>query len=515
MKFLLIYFLCFSFIINEAGANQPPISFTHNTSQQFRFTPGQPGQHQRITNSLLQFIAQGNNKIRAFTNYTLDAQILVSIQNRGIRIAIKEASITGDVFYRDFLIDELLMPDKLNLQIDIKDIAGNTLETIYLNNFDFGSGNDTLVAFSSNIILNQKFVAEVIKAEYFYSDKKIEELNLWNAALTSYYEAGNQIEQAFHLISNLNPDNLETMLVDEFHLCRAESIAGEVMYAPFQKVYFTLKFDPLNISVRLNKLIEEISNLRRRYNFNISHIDSLLFSQANFELAKGNPTRGKELLRRVLIYHPTHVPAHLILARGELLSGRVDLAVNRIKPFVGETRPAPSWIDMTKKFASDLFDHEIESAKNALENGGYLDAKNKLKMLESFCVASVLWECPETLFTTTQMAYHGMYNSFLRVARMAYLTGKYSLAEFYTEMAISYQQENPKYITNSIEAITILRLIYEAYLQNAEMARNNFDTALAQDFINRAIALCQKYPCLGCVSITEEATKEISIGVNN
>ena len=500
MKFLFFAFLYFSLVINEISANQPPCSTTHNISQHFRFTPGQPGQHQRITNEMLQLIAQGNNTLRAFADYTLNSQIELNVLNNGIRITVKEISLSGDVFYRDFLIDELLMPNKLNLQIGIKNVEGNVLETIYLNNFNFGGGNDTLVEFDSSILLTHGVETHIVKAEYFYSEKKTVELNLWNGALTSYYAAGSQLDRAFDLISNLDPENLETILVDEFRLCQAESIAGELMFAPFQNINITSKSDPLNIRVRLYQLIRDVSDLRKRYNFNISHIDSLLFLQANSELAKGNQAKGEELLRRVLIYHPSHLPAHLILARGEILSGRVDLAINRIKPFVGERRPAPGWIGMTKKFASDLFDHQIESAITALENGGYLDAKNKLKILEGFCVASVLWECPETLFSATQMAYHGMYNSFLRVAGMAYNTGKYNLAEFYAEMAINYQFENKKYIPDAGEAIHLLRLVYISYITNAEIAQANLDSYAAQDLLQRAKALCERHLFLDCKS---------------
>jgi hypothetical protein len=513
MKFCLAIFLFLQITAFGLPASNPLVTLTHRHEQEFRFRPGRQDPRYEITNFLLQTISDGNQKLRVFTSYSLSANISISLLNvdgtYGITVSVDEVLLNGDIYYKEFFIGDVLRPQVLDILIHITDNSGKILKSVYLSEFDWEKNVDKLIPVSLKNNVRNDVRLQVVETEFYYLDSSLEKFRHWKEALASYYRAEEMIDKATHLIEHLGFDDPETIILDEFRLCEAEVIAGELRFAPFHKKINLDVNDPLDLKNRLQELYLRVASWRREFNHNISHIDSLLFNKASDEIEKGNIVKGKDLLNRTLVYHPLHVPAHLKLGEFEILEGRADLALNRLKSFMGAVKPSKVWEKMAVEFTEDLFEDQIKIAGETMKDGRYLDALNQLKLLESFCNVSEVWECPSILFATMQLAHYGMYHSYLSVARRAYVSANYSFAETYAGNAIEYQRKNNTYITDDHEVIRLLNHVYDVYLESAGEARLRLDFATAGNFIDRAEALCSKYPGLNCIENLAVLKEEI------
>ncbi len=472
--------------------------------QYFRFKPGpQPVKHE-ITNLLLQTISEGNQQLRVFTQYSIKSKYClkpVDVQGSlGVVMKISELSLDGDIYYRELPMREILIPDKLDLTIHIKDDTGKVLEDLRLHAWDWRFDDKEEKVILSDIAYSDQttFLFEVVHLEFYYSEASLHRKKKWMEAIASYYEWDKHISSTMDLLDGLTFTNPQTVMLNEFTLCEAEVIYGQLLYAPFYQHLNLSKRDPRNIKGRTENLADQLQALREGFNRNISYVDSLLYEWALIEYEKGNTSKSKQLWERTLAYNPMHVPAHIALAEMELEEGLQEKAMNRLKSYMGRIKPASVWTDMALDFSSKMFEEQITSAKDLMEDGRYLDALKQLDVLEDFCMEIQLWVCPESLFETIQLAHTGMYNSYLSVARRAYQSANYAFAETYATSAGNYQMDFSVYIPDDSEVIELLTLVYKDYIQNAEDARLRNDFGMAENYLDRAMELCGMYPHIEC-----------------
>jgi hypothetical protein len=513
MKFLSVCFFIFLFSVINTAADVVASPYVYKHEQEFRFRPGIQQPRYEITNFLLQTLADGNQKLRVFTSYSLSGEILFEPVNsngrKGVKVTVGDMVMSGDITYREFSVSEVLKPGMLEFRLLIKDQSGRGLHTLLVDDFNLATDNGKIFDLPITNNRNNDLTFEVVQAEFYYHEYSLNKFNNWSAGLSTYYKAETMLNQASDLIDGLTYDNPESVILGEFRLCEAEVLLGELRFAPFHKHIDLSQNDPLNIKEGISDLDHKLSQLRKGFNFSISHIDSLLYTQGVGELESGNISRGRELFQRALVYNPMHVPAHLALAEFELQEGRADLAMNRLGSFMGKVTPAGVWVELARDFAKTAFDRQIKLALETMADGRYLDALNQLKILDSFCNIAEIWECPEALFRSLQMAHYGMYNSYLSVAQRAYQSSNYSFAETYAESAVKYQRENFTYLPDDYEVIRLLNLVYDAYIRNSQDARIRMDFGAAVNYVDRAMALCESYPRINCVDNLAQLREEI------
>ena len=131
LKYLItgLLFIFTSSWLYAASENQ--IDLHKQVQQEFSFDP-YPDQHARVINQILLMIADGAGKIRAFTKYHYKADLIINLhlnQDNKYVLAIKpeKETLTGDIFYRDFSLEHVLVPDLADIRLRITDASGGVL----------------------------------------------------------------------------------------------------------------------------------------------------------------------------------------------------------------------------------------------------------------------------------------------------------------------------------------------------------------------------------------------------
>ena len=526
-KISLLFTLIFIFLSISVFSNlsaEEGNKYIH--SQEFRFKPGGHSGSDHVMNTLLQIIADGNQKLRVFTRYhfscSISAELFSQNNNTGqLLMRIQKPMMTGETKYRHFDLENWLLPSLLDISIKIKDVNNDVLRELKFKDLDWQDENylDSVLTFKFNGLPPVSELELVISSVSFrYPDEFIDEAIFLQKALQTYYDAQEQINTVYSVINDLDSIKHETVILDEFRLCDAEATIGQLRFAAFQDFQMIREKDPLGNIENINHLRNELKKLRIEFNFVISHIDSMLYEQGRTFLEEGEIEKARSAFERAVSYNNLYIPAQLSLAAMELEAGMPAMALSRLAKFMGKVRPPANWMNDIGRFSQKVFEIEIARASKLAAADRFLDALRILDELDGFCQRINEWECPGELQQSLIDMHYGMYRSYLRVAGRAYESGNFSFAVTYIESARQYQHENSQYLSSDRESISLLQDVADAYFFSADRAMLYYDYATAVKMLEQAKDLCSNYRELMCRSdidnrLAEAETKKAEAAI--
>ena len=507
MKAAFLLTLIFLFQSTSVFSNLPAKEknkYIHH--QEFRFRPGVQSGSDHVMNTLLQIIADGNQKLRVFTQYDFTCNITVEVfaadNNTGkLNLNLNDVRVKGETTYRHFDLEQWLTPSLLDISIKIKNDGNSVLRELKFAGLKWQDENfpDKNLTFNLNgfpPISELEF--KISSVNFRYPDEFFYDVISLQKALLAYYDAEGQINKVNSVIHELDQLSPETVILDEFRLCDAEGTIGRLRYAAFQNFSMITDRDPEGHIESISQLWADLKKLRKEFNFVISHIDSLLHEQGITFLEKEERGKARASFERALSYNNLYIPAQLSLAVMDFEAGQSSLAMNRLAAFMGQVHPPAFWINDITSFSQILFENEIERAGKLAADDRFLDALRILDELDGFCHKINVWECPAELQRSLIDVHYGMYRSYLRVAGRAYESGNFPFAVTYIESARQYQKENSQYISSESESTSLLQDVADAYFFSADRAMLYHDYAMALKMLKEARDLCQNYPELAC-----------------
>ncbi len=490
---------------NVLFAQQTPAPFIINHTQQFVFDANARQGSSLIVNDLLQMIADGTGKLRVFTQFSFSSRVEVSFAMGGNNLLVypkvHDIIFTGDTRYRYFSIQKYLTPSLIDLVVRINSSDGRLISEIPVKNFAWE--NSTGAPAISIVLPNngrgrENYSVSVAGVNFGYDEEFLTSIKNLNQTFAAYYRAPGQIEKAFGLVDGLDPENFERAILDEFRLCEAEALAGELNAQPFISLISPDGPDPENVITRLSILNDHLGELRKGFNHTLVFIDSLYYQHGLRLLQLRDTLKARESFSRAIVYNPLHIPAHISLATIDLYSGKPADVMERMASLLGPAAIPGKWSPKLYNFISEMFHYESNRAADAMADGRFFDALRILSRVEALCRDAARWDCPQELFDKTRDVHYGMFRSYLSVARRAYVSGNFSFAVQYINSALDYRDANKTYITNDREAMELLQMVVDGYYVAAEKAweRNDFSAASSQ--LETALELCRKHPVLQC-----------------
>ncbi len=518
-KLIFLTFVAFCFLQGSfASQSIPSINVDHH--QEYRFLPGATRNNDLAVNDLLQVLAEGNGKLRVFTGYDFQCNITLDFAqtekgNHNVLLTISNPAILGDKHYKDFPLDKHLYPPLADIKLLVTGRDSTVLNELNLSDvswqdkafpisihsfrLDKSNGNNTLVT------------VKVASVKFHYGEEYNEQVALLSNSLASYYAAHTSLEEITVVLQDLDARDYENTILNEFVLCEAEVIMGQLQHAPFLRELPLDEIDPESIIPRMATVEKQIDSLRNAFNHIISNIDKHLYSKGKELLAGGDTLKASEYFNRVLVYNPLHIPSHIAQGTLELEKGAYNAVMNRFAKILGPVGLPSQWTTQAHEFSAQIYSHRTLDASEAMQDGRFLDALYILTQLEEFCMSLQQWSCPAALSDSIASGHYGMYRSYLSVAQRAYQTANYSFAVSYIESAQKYSRENQQYIPDDSEAVALLQQVVEGYYRQAENAMLGYDFATALVLLEAVEKICIGQPNINCrddVALLIEKAKE-------
>ncbi len=478
LQYLILLIFLF-FAGNErltASVNQ---TITHKRVQQeFSFNP-YPDQQARYINQILLMIAEGSGKLRAFTKYQYEAELNIHIrfqQDNQYLIIIKpeKAYVKGDVFYRDFSLENVLIPDRADMRLRVTEPSGAVLFEDQLRALRITERDQNWLelSFSYDGAIGDVRI-EFIDYRFYYDESMQNRMTDWANALGSYYEASEQLELIHDQIEGLQVGDPDKLLLDEFILCDAESAMAVIQSAPFHQWINIKQNDPEAIYPFYKTLNERLTLLRVGFNHAIANIDSLYYEYGVMMMSDTITEKtARKYLKSALAYNPFHVQSHIALARLDASAGDKEMALDRLGGVIEQMYPAGLQKLQFKWITDSVLDLFYDEAQSLILERRFIESLAVLDHVALFCErAADQMMCPPLFSMLVRRTHIGIYESFLVVSRRALRNDNLSLAAVYIQSALDYQQSHSEQVREANDALDLLfqvltryRIMYELTL---------------------------------------------------
>lgn len=498
-KFLLVQ-LMFSLLNPMQLLGSETIRF----DQTFSFSQ-YPGQRAAIVNHFLLKIAEGNNKLRVYTSYTFEGSLEASLRsdsegNCMLGLQYLAHAFSGDVNYRAFSLERMLLPDRASFMLTIASPGGAVISEQHF--FDVNIPEEGMLALSvsqKEWCMPDRFLWSLSGLEFYYSEAIFERFDTWFSSLENYYEANEMLQQLPRLFEGLEYTDPEKVILNEFRLCEAEMMLSDVRYALFHRWLNLENGDPEGFLPKYNALASLSDSLRMGFNKHLSRIDDLLYEKAMSYRDMDDHDRVQELCRQALVYNPVHVPSHLMLIFYELADHDLGGALSRLTEVMARMFPSAEWKAAADRTAKEVLNATFDEVSDLASDGRFLDALAMLDRVEHYCSETRgLHECPGTLLELQRISHKGMFRSFMLVAERAYRNDNLSFSLLYLGRAIDYQREHAEYVPDRRDAEDLLLRLVNRHRALAETMQADGDEASASVHLLTAREICETYSFLNC-----------------
>ena len=467
-----LFFLCTQWVL----ASEKHVTFDKQVQQVFSFNP-YPDQQARVVNDMLLLIAEGSGKLRAFTGYRFNADLILHIHtpddNKHLLTIFQENKrISGDMYYRDFSMEHVLTPDRADLGIRITDAAGVVVFEYQYEALSIAEDDekwlDTSFFYNGRI---DDLEVEITNIHFYYDERMQERMLDWTNALESYYAASEQLEWIHSQIEGLHADNPDNLLLDEFILCDAESAMAAIQHAPFHNWIDIEKNDPEGILPVYKELFVRLNALRVDFNHSITNIDSLFFEYGLMHLPDTVPDISRDYFMSALAYNPFYIQSHLALARMDVEAGDKEASLDRLGHVIQRMHPAGEYKRQYQALTDTVLDLFYKEAQDLILERRFIESLRTLDHVVVFCGrAKGRMICPP-LFSMLQRRTHlGIYESFLIVSGRALRDDNLSLAVTYIQSALAYQEEHSDQVREANDALDLLFQVLTRYRIMYELA---------------------------------------------
>jgi tetratricopeptide (TPR) repeat protein len=470
--------------------------------QTFSFSPYSNPRNDIVNHFLLK-IAEGNGKLRAYTKYTFKGTYAFS----GVRhirgacvlgMQIHHHGFTGDVHYRDFSLEKMLVPDKMSAVFTIRSPGGHIVFERVIPGVDLQQNGQLFLEFSlPELCQYENHAFELSYIEFYYSDAIYSRFDTWLRSHESYYASIDMLEKATPLLETISFDDPEKLLLEEFRLCEVEQMIAFVTYAGFHEWIDLANGDPDLLLPRYLAMGMQVSALRDAFNRAISGIDTLYYDKAR--MFDHDPFEAQRLFRQALVYNPFHIPSNLAVANHDLVMNHKDEALLRLARVHAVMYPLGEWKLLSDELTHKVIQAVFKDVDELAKDGRFLDALKLLDQVEQFChTAFARYDCPSQLFTWQSLVHQGMFRSFVTVSERALRNNNTTLSLTYLRSAIAYQKENTLFVPDRSGAVNLLQKLVDSHNDKGEKLYAAGEVLDAAESFLKAREICDEFPFLNC-----------------
>jgi len=410
-------------------------------------------------------------------------------------------SCGGDVWFRQFNIQQLLCPSNANLIIDVLSLSDNTKDTLHFNN----SAQDRLKISRTLRIQpgNSKYSVKVADESFYFDSDDKNDFDRMIALIDEYHASNAIIDTALNIIYRIDQDenlDLITILLDIFE-------AGNIIdHLENRDYYNTLKineFDPLDYQKSLN-------TLAYKHRLLINSFMEKVSTQNIYYGSNGITNVATSFIQRHSKYFDfsyqlnfyagnTYYPLGRIILDNSKLSRYYNI-INEITKISNHNRLTGQVIYAV---ASALYKEWLEIAEDFIKNQNYNDASEILINAYKLCEYMPFIECTRNHFWLFSKAKYGIYDSYIRIAEKGLLSYQPDVANNYLVKAYDFQKQNSEFIITDLKVIKMFQRLLNQYLHLTDVAMNS-------GYYNEALEIIEKIEIIDITYLDASHSDELA-----
>ena len=363
-----------------------------------------------------------------------------------VKTKVNGEKCTGDIYYRDFDISDILMPDHADLNISI--YTGETfLENFYFKDVTQNKNKEFELdfVFEGNEIPDSYWVR--VENVDFYSGDNNKDL-FFNRihVIDTYYAGIAVVERLTDQIDAINVKDSYSIPDSYIKLKETERVYDAIKSFNFPPELGLAANDKAGYYTKLNKLERKINKYKCNYNQLLASVDFIKIDSRFTEIAEKYVnliSRYFELSQVVTHWQSSiYYDLGLINYNNEML----ESYFNGFKKIIDKTGACNDETQVLNILKEQIFQSYLKKATMFMNEEKFNLAIAVLRNAEGFYKLTNGNALPVEYNISNATANYGIYTSYIQVADRAIDVGNYELAENYINKAREFQKQHSETI---------------------------------------------------------------------
>ena len=448
MKKALLFSLILSAFAITFGQNK--ILFKAETREPYLVRYNQGGISGRITNLMLERIAKGMDRPASNMEFEFEyKQLLRLTQTSPVKYEIyahlNNPVVSGYNSYKSFNISHLLLPEKVNFDIQLKDPKNGVVETYSFRDARLDEQPAILAKFistdSSGAFINCSPL--VTNKEFVYSKTANTQFNEYTGWIDSYHEFALILKDMEAKLRAINPQILETVVAQQKDLTtlrlRIDNASGREFMRGLQ---IGPQNDPRGYLPQIQSLSAQAAAKQQVMDQAVANLPVLFYERGIVGIKAGQIPPAIADFNSAVNLDPMFAPAHYELARYDFNKGTPDPAAGRIADILNRMNPDPSTRQVSLNLAKEIQFAFIDLGQRAEQGGVFETALEWYNKSNQFCNSIAQLPCSNENLNGINRSLAGLYNQRLNGASAALEQNNPDQAEAALADAVSFRKLN-------------------------------------------------------------------------
>jgi len=415
------FYIFFSAIYTIASGQTSSMLYSNAMNHTFSFSLTNQQGSPDITRQIIDALAQGANKPVFNVNYSVsfDQTMELKVVNNYIQINTRNKFIqpTGDVYFRNFYIGDLLIPVSMNILVNIVNERGGSVSSLQISNLNRANGFSTTVNTNMMLAGIEKLSLQVVNMMLFYDAQSLNDFNFRTNLINDYYNSNMMLDYAQNKLSSIvfvTPDNIEStteilqQVESDINLIEARNF-GSVLQLSMQ--------DPINLINRTAAVRNILAQKRMSVNMAYASLDSYYYTKGLEAVTNKSNAMAVTFFNKSLAVNPHYAPSAYQLARIKFEEDNIVDADIRLREVWFQMNPDANTYQNALTLFQNIYVEYIESGSKLFDNGKYNESLEQYNKAQKVCREINGVNCNDAVKTGIKNCHQSIYNELLNDAK--------------------------------------------------------------------------------------------------
>ena len=463
----------------QTSAQTTTVLSSNSRNYTFNFSLNNQQGSPEVTRFMIDALAQGANKPVFNVNYSVsfDQILELLVVNNVMQISTRNKFIqpTGDVYFRNFYVGDLILPSSINLLVNIVDERGGSLRSLQISNLNKGNNYSTIINTNMMPVGNYKLSLQVVNMMLYYDQQALNDFNFRIGLINEYYNSNMMLDNTQNKLASIvfvSPDNIENttailqQVENDINLIEARNF-GSVLQLSMQ--------DPINLLNRTAALRNILAQKRMSVNMAYASLDTYYYTKGLEALTNKSTALAQTLFNKSLAVNPMYAPAAFQLARLKFEEDNLTEADLKSREIWFNMNPDPNTYQNVLTLFKNIYNEYLDAGDKMTNKNNYDAALAQYDKAQKLCTEINGVNCNELVKSSIRNCRQAIYSGLLNEAKKIAETGNNNEAYNKFNQAKNYASDYSNDIQDrSFEANVDRALKFNEYKNAVSSAKESF-----------------------------------------
>lgn len=467
---------------------------------------------ENINNQIIQLLQKSNGGELKNTQleYNIKEHQRIVLKNGKylINVAIGNLVLQGEHIYKNFPVNQMLIPSIVNFQYSWISKQGQPIQQGMLKDTPFKSGEDVLKLSVADQGQGAESTVALSDISFYFSEKDLEEFKIYIQAVDAYYDADAKLNLMGQDLDKITTDSIELLdahlLTTENNILYFDQLKGERLTSKLRLD----SYDPIRLKTHLGITEERNRTLKKELEYTLKNMHETYYKKGMDWLSWKKPEMAASFFNQSIQVKNTYAPPYYQLALLDFKQNKHKAVLDTCAMIINQLKPDTDTRYNTIKLAEKALTTYLDTAQILIDNKKFNLALDKITYCENYRkrVEGVRYfEEIDQLKSAISQAY---YQSMADQAQKQITNNALANAGVTIDSMINFRLNSNQTVIKDEAEHQLLNNLYTEWGKTgaAYLQKEQPDSALYA--LSQANIICNKYDFVDCTTEQENLLKQ-------